>query len=102
MSAQQELIASLDALEASIPRHSVGSSAIVHPGVENLSEGLQKVFKTMSVLGPNIDVVEGNLPYPVIRGTRFKVEVNTLSREAYVVTRAGKLKVPAAVRVKKF
>lgn len=102
MSSQQQLIASLNALEASIPRHSMGTSAIVQGNQENLSEGLVGIFKTMSELGSKIDVVECKTLYPVLRGSNIRVEVSSFTSEAYVITRAGKLKLPGSVRVKRF
>lgn len=99
MDTHEELVCALKALEASVGRGYVPSSALVYLGQENGSDVLARVSKALASLEDRLRVVRNDFDMYRIEGTTYRVFPNRLTNEIHVETRFGKLVLPPRVKL---
>lgn len=99
MSNQDELVASLTALESDIGRYGIPSSAIIHPDAQNLADDARAVFAVIEKMGRTLKVRVNEFDQYKLDASNYVVETNRLCGDIRINTRVGKFVMPAGTKV---
>lgn len=98
MPTQHALIESLKDLESDLVHAGVSSCAIVYLDAQNASDDVRRVLQEIRAVNNTINYSQGVCDLRYLEGSDYRLENNSLTRETSIVTIAGKLIVPPAVK----
>lgn len=99
MTTHDDVVSALNALEGTVGSFSIGSCAYIRPDDENLSEEAVGVFKAISELGGRLCYEETITEQLKLAGTDYRININRLTGQRSIVTRAGIIEIPEGIQL---
>jgi len=99
MSVQQELIASLVALESDVGRYGMGTYGLVYPDSQHLADDARAVFTAVDRLNRTLKVRVNEYDQLRLADSEYAVELNRLCGDVRINTKVGKFIMPAGTKV---